>query len=190
MTNTLFSFKNKVKLFTLTLFLPFVIALFLTLVTNISLWRELFKIKGGFSFETIIYYSPFFLVFTLTYTLFFCLIRFKYLFKTITVVILLTASIAAFFMNSFGVMLDKNMIQNALETDLAETYELFSIQMLLYVVVLGILPSIIILRLPQNYQPFLKQLLSNLFVAIISLIIIVTTVFYYFGDFAQYKLEH
>jgi len=183
-TNTLFSLKNKTELITLTSFLPLVIALFLTSAANISLWSELFKIKGGLSFETIAYYSPFFLVLTLTYTLFFGLIRFKFLFKTVTVLILLTASIAAYFMNSYGVMLDKSMIQNALETDIAETSELFSIQMLFYLVFLGILPSIIILRLPLNYKPFLKQLLSNLLVAIISLIIIVTIVFYFFGDFA------
>jgi lipid A ethanolaminephosphotransferase len=183
-TNTLFSLNNKPELITLTSFLPLVIALFLTLAANTSLWSELFKIKGGLSFETIAYYSPFFLILTLTYTLFFSLIRFKYLFKIMTIFILLTASIAAYFMNSYGVMIDKSMIQNALETDIAETSELFSIQMLFYLVFLGILPSIIILRLPLNYKPFLKQLLSNLLVAIISLIIIVTTVFYFFGDFA------
>jgi lipid A ethanolaminephosphotransferase len=183
-TNTLFSLNNKPELITLTSFLPLVIALFLTLAANTPLWSELFKIKGGLSFETIAYYSPFFLILTLTYTLFFSLIRFKYLFKIMTIFILLTASIAAYFMNSYGVMIDKSMIQNALETDIAETSELFSIQMLFYLVFLGILPSIIILRLPLNYKPFLKQLLSNLLVAIISLIIIVTTVFYFFGDFA------
>jgi lipid A ethanolaminephosphotransferase len=178
-TNT-FWFKNH----TFTLFLPLIIALFLTLTCNISLWRGLFKIKDGLSIESIVYFSPFFLILTLVYTLFFSLIRFKYLFKTVTVFILLTASIAAYFMDSFGTMLDKSMIQNALETDIAETSELISSQLLFYFVILGMAPSLFILRLPLSYKPFLKQLLSNLLVATLSLIIIVTTVFYYYGDFA------
>lgn len=184
MTNTLFSLKNKTKLITLTSFLPLVIALFLTSAANLSLWSELFKIKGGLSFENFAYYSPFFLVLTLVYALFFCLIRFKFLFKTVTVLILLTASIAAYFMDSFGTMLDKSMVQNALETDIAETSELISPQLFFYFVILGIAPSLLILRLPLSYKPFLKQLSSNLLVATLSLIIIVITVYYYYGDFA------
>ncbi len=175
---------NKDRTITLTSFLPLIIALFLTIATNNSLWSELFKIKGGLSIETIFYYSPFFLVLTLVYTLFFSLIRFKYLFKTLTVFILLTASIAAYFLDSFGTMLDKSMIQNALETDITETFELINLQMLSYLVLLGIIPSILILRIPLSYKSFLKQLFSNLIVAAVSLIIIVTTVIYFYSDFA------
>jgi lipid A ethanolaminephosphotransferase len=178
---TLFSSKLEFRLPT---FLPFAIALFLTLPDNISLWSELFNIKGGLSIDTIFYYSPFFCILTLVYALFFTLIRFKYLFKTITVFLLLTASIAAYFMDSYGVMLDKSMLENVLETDIAETSELLNIKMLYYFILLGIVPSLIVIRLPLKYKPFLKQLLSNLVIAIVSLVITVSIVSYFYGDFA------
>ncbi len=164
--------------------LPFIIALFLILLDNISLWRKLVHIKAAGMVETIIYYSPFFFVLTLVFALFFILIRFKYLFKPIIVLILLTASIAAYFMDSFGVMIDKSMIQNVLETDISESLELLNVKLFFYFIFLGVVPSLIVIQLPLHYKPFLKQMVTNLIAAIISLIIIVSTVYYFYGDFA------
>ncbi len=172
------------KLKVLSFFYPFFIALFLAVFDNTALWKELFKIKGGVSFVTLNYYLPFFLFFLLVYTAFFILVRFKYVFKVTTVVILLTASIAAYFMDAYGVMLDTNMIHNALETDVAETIELITPKFIVYFFLLGILPSILIAIIPVTYKPFIKQVQDNFFKIFILFVLMAAILVVYFGDYA------
>ncbi len=172
------------KLKVLSFFFPFFIALFLAVFDNTALWKELFKIKGGVSIVTINYYLPFFFFFLLVYTAFFVLVRFKYIFKTTAVLILLTASIAAYFMDAYGVMLDTNMIHNALETDVAETIELITPKFVAYFFLLGILPSIFISIIPVAYKPFAKQLQSNFFNILILFALMASVLVVYFGDYA------
>jgi len=180
---TILKISNK-KIKVLSFFYPFFIALFLAVFDNSALWRELFEIKGGVSIVTIKYYLPFFFFFLLVYTAFFVLVRFKYIFKITAVLILLTASIAAYFMDAYGVMLDTNMIHNALETDFAETFELITPKFIFYFFLLGVLPSIFILVIPIAYKPFVKQLQGNLFNILLLFILMAATLAFYYGDYA------
>ncbi len=173
---------EKIKI--LSFFYPFFIALFLAVFDNTALWKELFKIKGGVSIVNINYYLPFFFFFLLIYTAFFVLVRFKYIFKATAVLILLTASVAAYFMDAYGVMLDTNMIHNALETDFAETFELITPKFIFYFFLLGVLPSIFILVIPIAYKPFVKQLQGNLFNILLLFILMAATLAFYYGDYA------
>ena len=176
---------SKQKLNTLMGFFPLVIALFLTIFDNASLWKELFRIKGGFSYENMAYFMPFFIFMLLLFTLFFVLIRFKYLLKTVAILIVLTASIAAYFMDAYGIMLDKSMIQNSLETDISETGELITLQLLFYFCLLGVLPAFVIVRMPFYFKPVLKQLSSNLLITLAILIIPVIILVIHYGDYAS-----
>lgn len=158
--------------------------MFLAVFDNSALWRELFEIKGGVSIVTIKYYLPFFFFFLLVYTAFFVLVRFKYIFKITAVLILLTASIAAYFMDAYGVMLDTNMIHNALETDVAETVELLTPRFFVYFFLLGVLPSIFISIIPVAYKPFTKQLQRNFFNILVLFSLMAVILVIYFGDYA------
>jgi lipid A ethanolaminephosphotransferase len=138
------------------------ISLFLILFCNTALWRELFKIKGGISIETLWFYTPFFLALTLLLLLFFTLFRLKYLFKTVLILFLLAAAVIDYFMFNYGVVFDKGMLQNVLETNPHEAAELLNGQMLCYLILLGGIPAILIARTQIRYQPFMRQVLSNL----------------------------
>ena len=54
----------------------------------------------------------------------------------------------AYFSNKYGTIFDDKMIANVFATDSAEARDLFNPQLVLYVAVLGVLPSILIYRMP------------------------------------------
>jgi lipid A ethanolaminephosphotransferase len=61
-------------------------------------------------------------------------------------VALIAASALSYFSMSFGTQFDKTMLINMLQTDTAETLELLNFRFLLWVVLAGVLPSLLIWR--------------------------------------------
>ncbi|MDF2477103.1 MAG: phosphoethanolamine transferase [Sphingobacterium sp.] len=55
-------------------------------------------------------------------------------------------AIAVYFINTFGVIIDKTMIGNILNTNYAESSSFFSLKLLFYVLILGVIPSIFIIK--------------------------------------------
>lgn len=160
-------------------------ALFLVAFCNQALWRKLFEIKGGIDIETIGFYTPFFIVLSLLLFIFFTLLRFKLLFKPILVLFFIAASIGDYFMLTYGVVIDKVMMQNALETHSQEAFELMTSAMLTHTTLFGILPALIILKLPLSYTTLPKQLVKNIKQILIGLAIMGTIAYFFYGDYTS-----
>ncbi len=89
---------------------------------------------------------------------FLSLFAFRYVLKPALVLIILSASCAAYFINAYGIMIDKTMIQNLMESDLRESAELLSPKLFLYLVFLGGVPSAMVILLPVRYQSWPREL--------------------------------
>ncbi|WP_284079329.1 phosphoethanolamine--lipid A transferase EptA [Herbaspirillum aquaticum] len=66
--------------------------------------------------------------------------------KVVCIILFIGNSIALYFINSFGVIIDKTMIGNAFNTNASEASAFLHFGLLVYVVFLGIVPSILIAR--------------------------------------------
>ena len=66
--------------------------------------------------------------------------------KFLLVLFFIINSIAVYFINTYSVILDESMIGNVLNTDYAESSSFFSIKLILYIILFGILPSIYIIK--------------------------------------------
>lgn len=66
-------------------------------------------------------------------------------------------SVALYFVQTYGVILDKSMMGNVFNTDLAEASALFHPALLLYVVFLGLLPCILISRVTLKKTSRLRR---------------------------------
>lgn len=64
-----------------------------------------------------------------------------YIAKLILVLFFLVNSVAVYFINTYSVIIDESMISNILNTNFEESSSYFSINLLFYLVFLGILPS-------------------------------------------------
>lgn len=61
-------------------------------------------------------------------------------------------------MNSYGVAIDTTMVQNIFETNIGEASALFSVRLLVYLFLLGVLPAVLVWRAPVVYSSFARGL--------------------------------
>lgn len=66
--------------------------------------------------------------------------------KFLMVVTFMISSIATYFVNTYNIIIDKGMIGNVINTNYDEASSFFSVKLLLYIFLFGILPSIYIIK--------------------------------------------
>ena len=85
----------------------------------------------------------------------------RYLGKTFLVLSFIINSIAIYFVNTYSVILDESMIGNVFNTNIEESSSFFSVKLVLYLLFLGILPSIYIIKADIITVPF-KKFIKNI----------------------------
>ncbi len=133
--------------------------------------------------------SLFFFLLTII-NLFFTVFSIPWLTKPVLILIVVTSSAAAYFMQTYNIMIDKTMIQNMLETDLHESLELFNVNLLKYVFITGVIPSCFILLVTVDYSSTLKQILTKLSIIAISGFIIGGIAILFYQDYASLIRNH
>ncbi|MFK8061254.1 MAG: phosphoethanolamine--lipid A transferase EptA [Polaribacter sp.] len=85
----------------------------------------------------------------------------RFLGKFFLVLFALVNAIAVYFINTYSVIIDKTMIGNILNTSFEESSSFFSFNLILYLIFLGIIPSIFIIKtktIKAKFPKFLKQI--------------------------------
>ncbi|MEA1847582.1 phosphoethanolamine--lipid A transferase EptA [Chryseobacterium sp. MHB01] len=97
----------------------------------------------------------------------------RYVGKFLLVITFIISSIAVYFINTYSVIIDESMIGNVLNTNYSESSTFFSFKLVLYVLLLGILPSIYIIKAKVTTVP-----LKKFFITIsLTLLFMLTMVF-------------
>jgi len=127
----------------------------LTLVHNAAFWGQLFQSYPFATANLWFQASVAACLFAVT-ALLLSLFDVRLLLKPALVVFFLAASGAAYFMDTYGVVIDHDMLRNAAQTNSQETLDLLNLRFLGYVLGLGVLPSLAILlaqvRWPDTFR--------------------------------------
>lgn len=118
------------------------------------------------------------------------LVTLPYLGKPLIGFIFIAAACVAYFMDAYGIVMHKLMIQNLMETDLFEVKALFNIKLFLYVVSLGVFPSVLIFYIRIEFDKFKPELLKKIkyiALAIVASIILIMTMS---QDYASFFRNH
>ena len=114
----------------------------------------------------------------------------KYTTKPMLIFILIVSSFTAYFMDTYHIIIDYGMIQNSLQTNLNESLDLLSIELLLYFLILGLLPSYYIYITPITYISLKQELFSKLKLSILSLILIIIVLLSFGQFYTSFFREH
>ncbi|MGB5919759.1 phosphoethanolamine transferase, partial [Arcobacter sp.] len=139
--------------------------------------------------ESINILSIVFVLFALIVFLF-SLVASKYTTKPILIIVLLVSSFAAYFMDTYHVVIDTEMIRNTLQTNIDESSDLFSYQLVAYAFFLGILPSFFIYKLKINYRPLKIEILSRIKTLLVSLLVIIIIILSLSKFYTSFFREH
>ena len=110
--------------------------------------------------------------------------------KPVLIAILMLSSLAAYFMDSYGVVLNDEMLRNVALTHAAEVRDLLNLKLLAYLVLLGIVPAIAVYRMPLRWRGWRLEVRSRLKLVVVALSMIVALVFAFGGFYASFLREH
>jgi lipid A ethanolaminephosphotransferase len=92
--------------------------------------------------------------------------------KFLAILFFIANAISVYFVNTYGVIIDESMIGNALNTKYEEASSFFSIKLLVYIIILGVLPGIFFIKAKigkVTFKRFLTtSLLTLLFIVVIA----------------------
>jgi len=114
----------------------------------------------------------------------------RYTMKPITISLLIASAFAAYFMDSYHVIIDEQMVGNIFTTDTREAIDLLSPTMALYVVLIGLLPAWLVYRTKIHFQPFKREIVSNLKLVGLSLSVMVGMFFLFSPSYTSFFREH
>jgi lipid A ethanolaminephosphotransferase len=139
-------------------------SVFLLLGFNVTLWQHLVAITD-FNSQGILLRVAFGVMIFCVFNIFLTLFAFRWVMKPMLILLFMISAGVAYFMNQYGVMIDSGMFRNFAETNATEVRDLLSLKLLAYIVLLGVLPSLIIWKLPVSYRRWHRELISKTLVS-------------------------
>lgn len=118
------------------------------------------------------------------------LLGYRWTLKAVLVLFIMTAAVTSHFTDTYGAVYDTTMLQNALQTDHAESKDLMSVGFIVRVLLLGFLPSILIIRQHLVFPPLKKSLGQRALVWLTSLGLIAVPILAFSQHYASFFREH
>lgn len=166
------------------------VAIFICATANFSFWQALFTAVNWHEMQGILFLISQILT-ALSLTVFFiALFSWHTLLKPACIVFLLAAAVAAYFMDTLGTIINVLMVQNIFETDTHEASELFTAKLALYVLALGILPSIAVWLVPLRMPRWKTNIGQQAFILLISFAIAASTTACVYKQFSIVHRQH
>lgn len=145
----------------------------MVVVDNAAFWNAVFDLSGKAVAVNPLFIGAVFVAMLAVLVLLVNLTAFRYVFKPLLILILLTAAMAGYYMREYGVIFDKTMVTNMFLTDRAEVMELMlSPGILLHTLVFGVLPSLVVWRVRLVDQSWTAALATQGLVMLGSLAVI------------------
>ena len=115
---------------------------------------------------------------------------FRHTTKPILIFVLLLSSLAAYFMDSYGVIINDEMLRNAVQTNAAETFDLITANLLSYFLLLGLLPALFIWKIPVRHTGWRQELPSRALLIGVLIAIIAVCAVPYSSFYASFLRGH
>ncbi|MCI1709466.1 MAG: phosphoethanolamine--lipid A transferase [Chiayiivirga sp.] len=167
----------------------FVLALLLVVFANVSFWQGLWRALGPSELS----HAPLLLSVAVALTALFwmilCLSAWRALTKPAWIALAILAASAAYFMDSYGLVVDRVAIQSVVETDPREAAEWFSWRMLPYLLSAGV-AALWVSRLRLEFGSWRRDLGAKLGVIAITVALIATLVFLDFARLSSIARNH
>ncbi|WP_306397124.1 phosphoethanolamine transferase [Telluria beijingensis] len=170
--------------------LTLAVALLLASLGNAKFWSVLVLAAGGFSLTSLPVLAGSFLIVVLFFNACLTLASFRYVAKPVLAVLVLAAAAASYFIVTYGIVIDRAMIQNVFETDTREATELLNWRMVLWIAVLGGLPALLIARADIRFPSGVRGLFERIRRALGSLLMAALVLALLFKSLAPMLHEH
>ena len=167
------------------------IALFVVLFDNISFFRHVLSVYPLSTASNIGFVISLGVLLGAIIVIVLRLVSSRYTLKPFLIAFVMTGCLTNYFMNTYNIIIDETMIQNTIETNVNESFDLLSFNLLAYFLILGVLPSAFIYNVKIHYGSFQKELGATLklvsLMALVALVALFSFNRYYTSFFRENK---
>ena len=165
-------------------------SLWLASVGNYALWQQVHQLPEVTGLRGLAFALGFGVIITSALTAVLSILNWRGWLKPVLTVFFLSAASGAYFMVSYGIVIDSTMITNVVQTDTKEALDLLNWRMLISLLVLGILPCWVLWKTRLQVLRLRQQIWSNTLTAVVSIVVIVAALLAIFQDFSSIMRNH
>ncbi|GIU02614.1 phosphoethanolamine transferase [Shewanella algidipiscicola] len=155
------------------------------LVLNVALLVKLFGILEGLSDVNLGFVLSIPLFFIAAFNGIFSLLTVFRCEKWLLVPLIIISSLLSYAMYNYGTIVDRDMLVNVMQTHSGEAKSYFTLSALLWFVFTGLLPAVLIVKLPIRRSTIWRELAMKLVSIAISLLVILAIAALYYKDYAS-----
>jgi len=162
-------------------FIMAVVSLFFSSFYNDLFWKKVTDIYT-FNSENIFYFISLFLLLNAVIYIVLNIINFRYILKPVLIILFIMGALTNYFMNSYGIIIDNQIINKLIKIQTTQTKNLLSWKFALDIFIFGIIPSIVVYFMNIEYKTFGKHIVVK-FLGIVSTLLIIVANLYMFSNF-------
>lgn len=149
------------------------VATYLMALCNATFWGHLFRIFEGRTVTALVFAGAVWALMLLVISI----LALRRAQKAVLVALLMIAGVTSYYVDVLGVVVDRDMIQNAMTTTFAESKHLITLHFIGHVVLYGVIPSALVLWLRIRRAPILRAAIGTGMVAAVSVALLVGLLF-------------
>ncbi|MGA9699505.1 MAG: phosphoethanolamine transferase domain-containing protein, partial [Acinetobacter sp.] len=189
MSNIISPIRNKIKPISLSQF-NLLLAIWLGMVLNFAFFQKIQNLTPYQGPKAYLFLMATVLVIVAAYNFIFQLIQWKWNAKIFAYVLLFIGGFTAYFVNSLGVVISPEQVQNMMQTDAREVRGLLSLRFVLWTVGFVICPLILVALVRIKPEVLLSKVTKKLINSIVSLLLVGGLLFLFYVDYAAIFREH
>lgn len=153
--------------------LNLLVTTYLLALCNTTFWGHLFRIFDGRLVTGLVFAGAVWALVLLVVSL----LAVRWAQKPVLAALLITAGVTSYYVDVLGVVVDRDMIQNAMTTTFAESKHLVTLRFVTHVVLYGLIPAALVLWVRVRRAPVGRALLGYGLVGVLSAALVVGLLF-------------
>jgi lipid A ethanolaminephosphotransferase len=160
-------------------------SLWMATIGNLALWQELVRLPEMNDWRAVWFGVAFAALIAALICMLMSLLCWRWTLKPVISLFLISAALGAYFMLSYGVVIDSAMMVNVMHTDLRESSDLASWKLVLVLLFLAVLPIVLLWKTQVKRFRLFKSLRNNALLFVAGATISVIAVLPIYQDFAS-----
>ncbi|MCH7386918.1 phosphoethanolamine--lipid A transferase [Acinetobacter modestus] len=184
-------FLQKLKTKSISLFaFNLLLAIWLGIFLNFAFYEKIQSLTPYTGIKAGIFVAASVIVVVAAYHFIFQLFNWKWTAKPIAIALVFIGGFASYTVNTLGVLITSDQVQNLMQTDVAEARDTWSWHLVVWTLGMTVLPIMAILMVKLKPEPILRQIVKKVIASIVSLALVGGLLFVFYVDFAAIFREN
>ncbi|MEI1691780.1 phosphoethanolamine--lipid A transferase [Acinetobacter nosocomialis] len=168
----------------------FIIAIWLGAILNFGFYKKVHLLTPYLGIKATFFLAATVVIVVATYYAALQILNWKWTAKIFAIFLVFIGGFSSYFVNTLGVIISPDQIQNIAQTDVAEATDLLSLRFGLWTIFFVILPIFLITQVKLKSERILPLLLKKVLSIALAFAVVGGLLFAYYVDFAAIFREH